>query len=166
VITGVLWIAVSVLILDADFDSALTIGWLVGGYLIAAGVMEFVLVGEVEGWRWLHVALGVLLVLGGIAAFTSPFQTYAILASLLGFFLVLKGTFDFVLALATRHEADLWWLLLIGGVLEVVLGFWAAGYPGRSSALLLVWVGIGALVRGIMQLVLAFRVRKLQKAVV
>ena len=42
---------------------------------------------------------------------------------------------------------------------------WAAGYPGRSASLLVVWVGIGALIRGITQLVLAFQVRKIHGAV-
>ena len=66
-LTGIAWIIVGVLVLDADVDSALTIGYLVGGYLIAAGVMEFVLIGVTVGWKWLHAVLGVLFVIGGIA---------------------------------------------------------------------------------------------------
>src|SRR5215207_6260585 len=147
-LTGIAWIIIGVLILGSDYDSAVAIAFLVGGYLIAAGVMEFVLIGVGEGWRWLHAVLGVLFVLGGIAAFTEPFQTFAVLAALLGFFLVLKGAFDFVIALTTRHETDLWWMLLIAGIFEVVLGVWASGYPGRSASLLILWVGIGAVVRG------------------
>ena len=161
-LTGIAWILVGVLVLDADFDSALTIGYLVGGYLIALGVMEFVLIGVAAGWIWLHAVLGVLLVAGGILAFTEPFQTFAVLAGLVGFFLVLKGTFELVIALAMRHVSDLWWLLLIGAILQIVLGFWASGYPGRSAALLVLWVGIGAVIRGVANLVLAFQVRKLQ----
>ena len=165
VVTGILWIVVSVVVLDADLDSALAIGYLVAGYLVALGVMEFILIGVVEGWKWVHAALGVLFVIGGIAALTEPFRTYAVLASLVGLLLVLKGTMDFVVALAARRDTDLWWILLVAGILEVLLGFWAAGYPGRSASLLIVWVGIGALIRGITQLVLAFQVRKIDKVV-
>jgi uncharacterized membrane protein HdeD (DUF308 family) len=164
-ITGIGWILVSVLVLDADLDSAVTIGYVVGGFLIAAGVTELVLIGEAEGWKWLHAVLGVLFVGGGIAAFTEPFQTFAVLSMLLGFFLVLKGVADLIIALASRDEADLWWLMLIVGVIEVLLGFWASGYPGRSASLLTLWVGFGALTRGVMQLILAFDVRKLHKEV-
>src|SRR3954451_3112146 len=114
-LTGIAWVLVSILVLDGDYDSALTIGYLTAGYLVMAGVMEFVLLGVVEGWKWLHVTLGVMFVLGGIAALTTPFHTFRLLASLVGFFLVLKGTVDFVMALATRHDNDLWWLLLISG---------------------------------------------------
>jgi uncharacterized membrane protein HdeD (DUF308 family) len=109
--------------------------------------------------------LGVMFVLGGIAALMTPFHTFRLLSALVGFFLVLKGTLDFVMALATRHDSDLWWLLLISGVIEVVFGFWASGYPGRSAALLMLWVGIGALIRGITQLVMAFQVRKIHQEV-
>ena len=165
-LTGIAWIIVAVLVLDADFDSAVTIGYLVGGFLLAGGVMEFVLLGVVPGWRWLHAILGVLFILTGIAAFTSPFQTFGILASMVGLLLVLKGTFDFFLALATRHEVDLWWMMLVSGILEVLLGFWASGYPGRSAALLVLWVGIGALIRWVTHLIMAFQVRKIERVVV
>jgi uncharacterized membrane protein HdeD (DUF308 family) len=165
-LTGIAWIVIGVVVLGADLDSARIIGYLVGGYLIAGGVMEFVLLGVAEGWRWLHAVLGVLFVIGGVVAFLEPFQTFSVLASLVGFFLVIKGTFDFVIALAARHDSDLWWLLLIGGILEVLLGIWASAYPGRSAPLLILWVGIGAVIRGITQLVLSFQIRKLRKAVV
>ena len=39
------------------------------------------------------------------------------------------------------------------------------GYPGRSAALLIIWVGIGAIIRGIAEIVAAFHVHKLPEAV-
>jgi uncharacterized membrane protein HdeD (DUF308 family) len=164
-VTGIAWILVGVLILDLNYSSAVTVGYLVAAYLIVAGVMEFVIAGVLETWRWLHVILGVLFVIGGILALTEPFQTFRVLAELVGFFLVIKGTFDFVLGLSSRHVVDLWWLTMIAGVLEIAIGLWATGYPGRSAWLLLVWVGIGALIRGVTQLFLAFQVRKIHEAV-
>ena len=165
VLTGILWILIGVLVLDADVESALAIGYLVAGYLLLAAVMEFVLLAALPGWRWLHGLLGVLFVAGGIMALLEPFQTFRVLAALVGFFLVVKGTFDFVMALETRDALDLWWLLLISGVIEILFGFWASSSPVRSAWLLLLWVGIGALIRGGTQLVLAFQVRKLHEAV-
>jgi len=164
-ITGIAWILIGVVVLDANVDSALTIGYLVSAYLIVAGVMEFVLAGALEGFRWLHVILGILFIIGGILALTDPFHTFRVLAELVGLFLVIKGTFDFVLGLASRHEFDLWWLTLVSGVLQIVIGLWASGYPGRSAWLLLLWVGIGALMRGVTQLFLAFQVRRIHEAV-
>jgi uncharacterized membrane protein HdeD (DUF308 family) len=165
-VTGILWILFGLFILQAHYGSAVAIGWIVGIWLVFGGGVEFVEMAYAEGWKWLHAVLGVLFVLGGIAAMMSPFQTFTILASLVGFFLVLKGTFDFVIALAMRHEVDLWWMSLVAGIIEIGLGVWAIGYPGRSAALLLVWVGIGAVIRGIAEIVAAFHVRKLPEVVV
>jgi uncharacterized membrane protein HdeD (DUF308 family) len=72
---------------------------------------------------------------------------------------VFKGTFDMVTAIGFRDVLPLWGLALAVGVLELLLGFWAIGYPGRSAWLLLVWVGIGAILRGIGDLVAAFTYR-------
>ena len=164
-ITGIAWTIVGIAVLQFDLDSAATIGYLVGGVLIVMGVTEFMLIGVTEGWHWLHAALGVLFVVGGVAAFLEPFQTFGMLAHLFGFLLVMKGMFDLVVALATRHEYDLWWMMLTTGILEIVLGFWASGYPGRSAQLLSLWVGIGALFRGITQVISAFQVRKIHRLV-
>ena len=129
-ITGFLWIAIGLWVLEANFDSALLIGYMVSIWLIFAGVGEFVAIEVGHGWTWVHVILGVLFIVGGIAALTSPFQTFSILAGLFGFFLVLKGTFDFVIAIAEHRYVSLWWFTLIAGILEFALGLWAIGYPG------------------------------------
>ena len=99
-VTGILWILIGLYVLQAHYGSAVAIGYLVGFWLLFAGVAEFIEIGAAARWKWVHVALGVLFVVGGIAALTAPFQTFTVLASLVGFFLIIKGTFDFVLALA------------------------------------------------------------------
>jgi uncharacterized membrane protein HdeD (DUF308 family) len=78
----------------------------------------------------------------------------------MSFYLVVKGTFDIILSLAVRSAMDLWWLRLLIGLVEVLVGFWAAGSWDRSVVLLVAWVGVVALTRGISELVLAFSLRK------
>ena len=68
-------------------------------------------------------------------------------------------------SISVRREIDVWWVQLITGIIEVVLGFWAAGYYGRSAVLLVAWVAAIAILRGIRDIVLAFRVREVQHAV-
>jgi uncharacterized membrane protein HdeD (DUF308 family) len=160
-LTGFLWILIGLWVLEANYDSALLIGYMVAIWLMFAGVAEFVAIGVGRGWGWAHGILGVLFIAGGIAALTSPFQTFSILGGLFGLFLVLKGTFDFVLAIAEHRIVPLWWFTLIAGIFEIALGLWAIGYPGRSAALLILWIGLGALIRGITEIFLAFSVRRL-----
>jgi len=159
-VTGILWIFIGLFVLQAHYDSAVLVGYLVALWLIFAGLAEFVEAGVVESWRWMHALFGVLFLVGGIAALFSPVQTFMVLAALIGIFLILKGTFDFVVGIAARHQLDLWWLTMSAGIVEIMLGVWAMGYPGRSAALVLLWVGIGAIIRGIAEIVMAFHVHK------
>jgi uncharacterized membrane protein HdeD (DUF308 family) len=152
-VTGILWILIGLYVLQAHVDSAVLVGWLVGFWLIFAGIAEFAEAALAVRWTWLHIAMGILFVIGGFLALLAPFQTFMVLAALLGIFLIIKGTFDFVIAISFRHEVELWWFTLIAGIIEIGLGVWAMGYQGRSAALLLLWVGIGAIIRGVVQIV-------------
>lgn len=162
-ITGIAWVLISFMVLAFDPTSAATIGYLVAFVLIAAGITEFANISQAGGWKWVHALLGVLFVITGVMAIMEPFQTFGILALLIGWFLLFKGTFTIVLSLAARHELPLWGLLLATGILEVVIGIWAIGYPGRSAWLLILWVGIGALMRGITEIITAFGIHHVEK---
>jgi hypothetical protein len=64
------------------------------------------------------------------------------------------------IAIAMRREIDVWWVQLIGGIITLALGFWAAGYYGRSAVLLVAWIAAWAIIRGVRDIILAFRVRE------
>jgi len=83
------------------------------------------------------------------------------LSNLIGWYLLFKGTFDVVAALSLRGRLELWGLVLATGILELVLAFWVVGYAGRSAALLVLWVGLGALAKGVTSIVVGFQVRAL-----
>jgi uncharacterized membrane protein HdeD (DUF308 family) len=78
------------------------------------------------------------------------------------FILIFAGTFDIIESISVRREIEVWWLQLIAGIIELALGFWAAGYYGRSAILLVAWVAAFAVIRGFTNILLAFRVRELQ----
>jgi uncharacterized membrane protein HdeD (DUF308 family) len=164
-LTGVGWMLVALIVLRFDYTSVSAISILFGFVAIAAGVLEFgVMVLAAGWWKLLHAAVAVLFIVAGIVAFIHPGNTFAALAAVFSFFLVLAGTFDIVIAISTRREIEVWWLQLVGGIIELALGFWAAGYYGRSAVLLVAWVGAFAIIRGVRDIVLAFRVRELQHA--
>lgn len=158
-VTGIAWVVLAFVVLSWDPGTAALIGYLVGFLLIAAGVNELVTIGFVDSWKWLYGVLGATFLIAGVLALTAPFQTFGILALLIGWYLLFKGLASVVVSIAARHELDLWGLLLAAGLLEMAIGLWAIGYPGRSAWLLVVWVGVGALIRGITEIVLAFHLR-------
>jgi uncharacterized membrane protein HdeD (DUF308 family) len=162
-VTGIGWTLVGLIVLRFDYTSVSAISILFGCVAIAAGVLEIGVLILAEGWwKLLYGFLSVVFIAAGIIAFIHPGDTFVALAAVVSFFLVFAGTFDIIISISTRHEIDVWWLQLIGGIIEVALGFWAAGYYGRSAVLLIAWVAAYTLIRGVRDIVLAFRVRELQ----
>jgi uncharacterized membrane protein HdeD (DUF308 family) len=89
---------------------------------IAAGVLEFGVMVLAQGWwKLLHAAVAVIFIVAGIVAFIHPGNTFAALAGVFSFFLVLAGTFDIVIAISTRREIEVWWLQLVGSIIELAL---------------------------------------------
>jgi uncharacterized membrane protein HdeD (DUF308 family) len=164
-ITGTGWMLVALILLRFDYTSVSAISILFGVVAIAAGVLEIGVMLMVGGWwKLLHGLLALAFIVAGIVAFVHPGDTFAALAAVFSFFLILAGTFDIIESISVRREIGVWWLQLIGGILQLALGFWAAGYYGRSAALLVAWVAAFAVIRGVMNIVLAFRVHDVQHA--
>jgi uncharacterized membrane protein HdeD (DUF308 family) len=164
-ITGIGWMLVALIVLRFDYTSVSAISILFGIVAIAAGVVEVGVTVLADGWwKLLHGALALVFIVAGIVAFIHPGDTFVALAAVFSFFLIFAGTFDIIEAISVRHEIEVWWLQLIGGIIELALGFWAAGYYGHSAILLVAWVAAFAVIRGVRDIVLAFRVHDLQHA--
>ena len=164
-ITGIAWILVSVILLRFDYTSVSSISLLFGFVALAAGFMEIGMIFLAAGWwKLLHAVLALVFIVSGIVAFIHPGNTFLALAAVFSFFLIFAGTFDIIIAISTRHEIEVWWLQLVGGIIELALGFWAAGYYGRSAVLLIAWVAAYTLIRGVTDIIRAFQIREIQHA--
>jgi uncharacterized membrane protein HdeD (DUF308 family) len=164
-ITGIGWTLVALILLRFNYTSVSAISILFGVVAIMAGILEIgVMILAAGWWKVLHIILALAFIIAGIVAFIHPGNTFRALAAVFSFFLIFAGTFDIIISISARHEIEVWWLQLVGGIIELVLGFWAAGYYGRSAVLLIAWVAAFAIIRGVRDLVLAFRVREVQHA--
>lgn len=163
-VTGIGWMLVALIVLRFDYTSVSAISILFGIVAIAAGVFELALLFIGDGWWKVHGLLALVFIVAGIVAFIHPGDTFAALAAVFSFVLIFGGTFDIVESISVRHEIDVWWVQLITGIIELALGFWAAGYYGRSAILLVAWVAAFAVIRGVVNILLAFRVRDVQHA--
>jgi len=164
-ITGIGWAIVGLIVLRFNYTSVHAISLLFGFVAIAAGVMEVVMTFVVPGWwKLLNGVLALAFIVAGIVAFVHPGNTFVSLAAVFSFVLVFAGMFDIIMSIASRHEVDVWWLQLIGGIILLFLGIWAAGDYGRSAVVLIAWVAAFALIRGVRDIVYAFRIRELQHA--
>lgn len=164
-ITGLAWMLIGLILLRFNYTSVHAISLLFGFVGLAAGVMEIFMIFMASGWwKLLNAVLALAFLVAGVVSFVHPGDTFVALAAIFSFFLIFAGAFDIIQSIAARNEIGIWWLQLVGGIIEVALGFWAAGYYGRSAVLLIAWVAAFALIRGVRDFVFAFRVREVQHA--
>ena len=165
-LTGIAWLVFALLLFQWDYTTVYAVSVLFGVAAIFAGVNEFGQTAvSTTGWKIVHGIVGVLFIGAGVWALVHPHSAFATLAALIGFFFLVKGVFDLTIAFMTRAIFDLWWLQLIIGIFEIVLAFWVAGAFQRSVVLLVVYVGIVALSRGITEIFLAFKLKDLNRRI-
>jgi hypothetical protein len=160
---GIAWLIYAFIVLSFTYRTVWAIVIFASLAFIAAGIVEFVLATVLESWQWLHALAGVLCIAAGIVALVWPGQTFLVLAAIIGWFLLFRGTFNIVESLFIKDYVEQWWLILITGILQVGIALWAVGYSGRSIAVLVVWVGAWALTEGIMNIWAAFRLRSVNR---
>ena len=163
-LTGIAWLVFALLVFQWDYTTVSAISYLFGVVAIIAGVNElFEITVSTTGWKIVHGILGVLFVLVGFYALWHPYDTFATLAALVGLFLLFRGIFDVTVAFVTKDEFELWWLQLVAGIAQILLAFWVAGNWRDKAILLVVYVGVIALMRGITELFLAFKLKGVRK---
>lgn len=133
----------------------------VGGILAVVGAAVWQ---EDRGVRWLMVLEGVLGIVLGVLTFLWPGTAALILLYLIAVWAIFAGILQIAAAVGLRRVIVGEWAFMVGGIASVIFGVLLAVWP-REGLLALVWIfGIYALVFGIMQLVVAYRVRKMQHA--
>jgi uncharacterized membrane protein HdeD (DUF308 family) len=162
-LAGIAWVIISVIILRFNIASVATIGLLLGALFLLSAVEEFVIAWVRPKWGWAHALLGILLIGAAIWSFVTPYGAFWALASVLGIMLVVVGTIHIISAISSKIFNDAWWFGVIGGLLEVFIGFWVSAQSFRAQAFfLIVWAGLLALFRGVFEIVLAFEIRSAQ----
>ncbi len=165
-VSGTIWILVALTVLQFDQASVKTVGVIVGLMFLFSAVQQFVVAGLTDGpARWIAIVFGVLLGAAGVLALANPKSTFAGIADILGFLFLIVAVTWIVQAFVDRGASELWWLGLLSGILMLILAFWTGGqFFIEKAYLLLVFAGIWALMHGVTDIVRAFEVRALRKA--
>jgi uncharacterized membrane protein HdeD (DUF308 family) len=163
-VTGILWVIISLVILQFRTTSITTVGIIIGVMFLAAGVQNLAFGFLAEGWKWLWILFGVVFIIAGIVALSSPKDTVSAFADVLGFLFLVFGIFWTVEAFSVRATNQLWWMLLIAGLMMVALAFWTGTqYHITKVYTLLAFSGAWALLHGITDMIRAFEIKKVGK---
>jgi uncharacterized membrane protein HdeD (DUF308 family) len=162
---GIAWIVFAFLLLSFNYRTVWAIAVFFGIGFIVGGIMEFAVAAVAPGWKWLYVLIGIVSIVAGVIALMWPGETFLVLSAIAGWLLLFYGIIDIVFAFSTRHLEGFWWMQLISGIIMVLLGFWAISPDNatvatyRGAVLLVVWIGVAALFRGISDIIVGFRLR-------
>ena len=142
--------------------SVYAIIYLASGFFIAVGLFEIVAGIRAARQRWPLLVFGVIWVGAGIVGFVWPHITIFIVAVLVGWGFLVLGIFDIVNSIR-YHYLPYWWAYLIRGIIAVGLGFLCIRHPGAPLTALVVFIGIGAILFGAVELIGAFSARHATK---
>ena len=95
----------------------------------------------VKHW-WLLLLAGILAIVAGICVFAFPIESYVTLSVLFGILMLLTGAIQLMIASTSDNYLMMRGYVIVGGVLDVILGIFLCVYPGISLFLLPVMMGL------------------------
>jgi len=165
---GVISLLIGFLVLSWRHQTLTVLAYFLGAWLCVVGILQLISGVRSLSSRWPYAVMGVIALGAGIATLAWPHITLYVIATILGWTLLLWGIVDVVGAFL-RHEVPHWWLGIIKGVVLFALGIWAIRHPGNALTVLISVFGITCVFWGAIELVAAFFARhakrNLEKAV-
>jgi len=115
--------------------------------------------------RWGTLLFGGLLgIAAGVVTFTWPKLTAVVLLSLIAAWAIVMGIFEVAAAIRLRKQLEGEWALILAGVLSVAFGVFLVMRPAAGALAVVLWIGLYALISGIVLVSLGFRLRNWGRA--
>jgi hypothetical protein len=109
---------------------------------------------------WLNAGTAGLFAVTAAIILVDPGSDYATPASLVGWFLMVRGALDIAVSTLNRGVDRTWGLMMAIGVAQAALGFYAAGPLARTADPMILLLGGLGLLRAVADLVTALRLRE------
>jgi uncharacterized membrane protein HdeD (DUF308 family) len=151
-VAALIWPAITLFVLIALFAAFVIVE---GAFTI---VQAFRRAGR-GGSFWARVARGVIGILFGLAVLFWPGITAIILLYLIAFWAIVTGVLEIIAGIALRDEISNEWWMVAGGVISLIFGILIAAFPGAGALTLILFIGIYAIVFGIVLLITGIQAR-------
>lgn len=112
----------------------------------------------VRNW-WMILLRGLCAVVFGILAFIWPGITLASLVLVFGIYAIADGVSAIAVGFAGGAEGAPWWEMILVGVVSVVAGVLTFVWPGITAVALLAMIAAWSIVRGVLEIAAAIRLR-------
>ncbi len=118
------------------------------------------MIAELSKVWWAFFVRGLAAILFGVLALVWPAATLQVLVIFFGAFVLVNGIFLVIKAISSWKLRDDRWLLLLEGLLSVGIGVMTFVAPQVTAVALLFYIAAWSLAAGIIEIVLAIRLRK------
>lgn len=108
---------------------------------------------------WVVLFRGICAVLFGIVAFAWPGITLASLVIVYGVYAIFDGWSAIAIGIAGDADGAPWWQMILVGVVSIVAGMLTFLWPGITAVALLAVIAAWSIVRGLVEIVAAIRLR-------
>lgn len=105
----------------------------------------------VQHW-WLLMLAGILCFACGIAVFAFPLESYVVISILVGVVMLFTGAAQLVLASSSGNYLAMRGYMIVGGIVDLLLGLFLCIYPGITLMLLPLMMGIWLLYHSFMMI--------------
>ena len=109
-------------------------------------------------WIW-AVVRGVIAIIFGIVALTSPITTAIVLATVIGVFAIIDGIIDIVDAIRHRGTSGVG-LRVFLGVISLLFGIIILVWPGKTVGFMVILIAIWSIAIGLLQIIANVGIRK------
>jgi uncharacterized membrane protein HdeD (DUF308 family) len=110
---------------------------------------------------WVFLLRGIVAILFGVLAFLRPGITLEALVLLFAFWALFDGIFSLIGSVGAAEAREPWWPLVLIGLLGIAAGILTLRYPGVTALALLLVIAFWSILRGIIEIVAAVRLRDL-----
>jgi uncharacterized membrane protein HdeD (DUF308 family) len=108
---------------------------------------------------WIILLRGLCAVLFGVLAFAWPGITLASLILVFGFYAIFDGVM--AVAIGTNVGGKVWWQMILIGLVGIVAGIGTFFWPALTALALLALIAAWSIIRGIVEIMAAIRLRAL-----
>ena len=96
----------------------------------------------------------------GLCGWFAPEASLAILMFIFAAYFFVDGAIRTWLAIASKNENPLWWMLLVGGLISIAAAFVTLFAPNVTAILMLYFIAAWAIAIGVIEIVIASKLRK------
>lgn len=162
---GAIAVTFGAIALINPLTAGVALAWAFGIMALAEGLISLAALCDrhsslSRGWLLLYAIASLLF---GVLTLINPAATATVLVLLLAAWLIIGGVFRIMFAIRVRKAIRGEWLIALSGLLAILLGALFIASPVAGLVVTTLWIGAIAVVYGALQIVAAFRVRRLEK---